>query len=59
MNKEDVVVLRYGGLKPEDAPKFVDAFILDAEYKDGTPLSASEISELNEDYEFIFSRLYN
>ena len=45
INQESIKV---EGVSMIDYPKFSDAFVTEANYKDGTPLEESEIQELNE-----------
>ena len=46
------------GIDHEDYPKYCDACITYAEYKDGTKLNEAELEELNEDYEFVHQKVF-
>lgn len=50
------------GIDTSDYPDFCDAYLVSAEYEDGTPLTDFELDELSADgdfmYELIYSRLF-
>lgn len=52
------VAVEVEGIDMRDAPDFCDAFISYAEWSDtGEPLTDDELEELNEDSEFVYSKV--
>jgi len=47
------------GIDTRDYPKFCDAFILSANWLDGTPLNDEELDELSEDQEFVHQKVWD
>jgi hypothetical protein len=43
----DLSSIEVDGIDPDDRPDFVDAYVSYAEFDNGTPLSDSELDELN------------
>ena len=52
--KLDISSIELDGIDTNDYPDFVDAFICNAAYKDGTELSDDELDELNNDGAFVY-----
>lgn len=57
MKKIDLKSLRFDGIDYKDAPDFCDAYISEASFQDGTPLTEAELDELNEDGQFVYEAL--
>lgn len=53
----DLKSLRFDGIDYRDAPDFCDAYISEASYQDGTPLTDAELDELNKDSQFVYESL--
>lgn len=45
------------GIDMNDYPDFVDAFISEACWEDGSPLTDAELDALNEDSSFVYERV--
>jgi hypothetical protein len=41
--------IKIDGIEPDDYPDFVDAYVLSAEFEDGTPLSEEELQQLTDE----------
>jgi hypothetical protein len=55
MNKViDYASIEIDGIDTNDYPDFVDAFICNANYTDGTQLTDSDLDELNEDRDLVY-----
>lgn len=53
----DLKSFKFVDVDHRDAPDFVDAFIEEARYTDGTPLTNDELDELNTDIDFVYEIL--
>ena len=48
--------IEFDGIEFNDYPDFCDAFICSAE-RNGEPMTATELNELNEDTDFVYEKL--
>ena len=48
--------IEFDGIEFNDYPDFFDAFICYAE-RNGEPMTATELNELNEDTDFVYNKL--
>ena len=46
----DISSVVVDGVRPRDYPDFADAFVIDAQWEDGTELTEQELEVLNSDY---------
>lgn len=46
------------GIDHNDAPKYVDAYIVSANFPDGTPLTEEQLDEVNSDGDLIYMYVY-
>jgi len=46
------------GIDTNDYPDFVDAYIASADYN-GVPMTEEQLTELNEDYDFLYEAVTN
>lgn len=53
----DMRSLKFDQIAYWDAPDFVDAYICEASFTDGTDLTDEELDELNEDSQFVHDAL--
>lgn len=53
----DLNSLKFADIDHRDAPDYVDAFIEQATWTDGTPLTDDELDNLNEDTQFVYEML--
>lgn len=53
----DMRSIKFDGLDYSDAPDFVDAYICEASWNDGTDLTDDELDELNQDSDFVHEAL--
>ena len=59
MSTDDIENIEIEGIDILDYPKFCDAYIADASWKEtGLALNESELEELNEDYEFVHQKVF-
>ena len=49
--------ISFGGIDPEDHPKYCDVFIEAADYE-GKPMTDDQLDELNEDRQFVYDEFY-
>jgi hypothetical protein len=53
MKTENITNVIVQGIKPEDAPDYVDAYIASANIN-GEPMTEFELEELNEDKDYVY-----
>lgn len=54
-----IINIKIDGIDTKDYPDFVDAYIVSADHEDGTPLTDSELDDLNADSDFVYSQVLN
>ena len=58
INYDELDSIEMDGIDHDDYPKYCDAYICAASFKDGTELTEDELEELNEDCEFVHEQVY-
>ena len=59
INTEDIENIEIEDIDTKDYPKFCDAYIAEASWKEtGLALNDAELEELNEDYEFVHQKVF-
>ena len=57
MNTKQITNIELDSVNTWDYPDFCDAYICSADWENGKPLSDNELDELNEDADFVYSKV--
>jgi len=58
MNYELIDNVEVAGINYNDAPDYVDAYIVSADYA-GVPMTDEQLDEINEDSDFVYGEVMN